>query len=390
MSRAQKILVQSVIAILIIVAGVTGFKKLKSEKKSIEKHTTEASLPMVRTITVSTGPMQIFVTGQGSAKPVQEIQLVPQINGKVIEVAPSLVNGGIFRKGDLLLAIEPVDYEIAVTLAEARVKEAESLYQRANEESAAAGDEWRRHNANEEPPPLVIKEPQLAAARAMLEGERANLKKARLNLGRTRLAAPFNGRVVSENVDIGQYVTPGQSLAVLYATDAAEIVIPLEDEDLFWFDIPGFTTDRPVGAPADIKAVVAGKEASWPGRVVRSEGRINEISRMHNIVVQVDAPYASYPPLAAGQFAEVRISGKAIDRAAVIPRAALHDNNIVWVVDPETSCLRFREVDIARTNHAGVVIENSLKDGEKVVISPLKAVSDGMKVRSVENQGGQS
>jgi RND family efflux transporter MFP subunit len=390
MTRIQKILVQAILAILIIAIGVTGFSKLKAGKKAIEKQKPEVPLTMVRTVTVNTGPMQMIITGQGSAKPVQEIQLVPQINGKVVEVASSLVNGGMFRKGDILISIEPIDYEISVTLAEARVKEAESLFKLAQEESAAAGEEWKQHNSNETPPPLVIKEPQLAAAKAMLEAELSNLKETQLNLERTRLTAPFNGRVVSENVDIGQYVSPGQSLATLHATDAAEIVIPLEDADLFWFDVPNLTTDSPHGANAEVKAVVAGKKVRWPGRVVRSEGRINELTRMHNVVVQVEKPYASLPPLTAGQFVEIEIYGRTIDHATVIPRAAIREGQIVWIVDPEKSRLYFRKVDVARSTHDGLVIEAGLSDNEMVVISSLKAVSDGMKVRFVEKKKGKS
>jgi len=390
MSRTQKILIQASLTILIIIIGVAGFNKLKATKKTIEKQKPEIPLPMVRTVTVNTGPMQIILSSQGSAKPVQETQLVPQIKGKIVEMASSLVNGGIFRKNDILLSIEPVDYEISVTLAQARVKEAESLFKLAQEESAAAADEWRQHNSSEDPPPLVIKEPQLAASRALLEAERSNLKETRLNLERTRLAAPFNGRVVSENVDIGQYVSPGQLLATLHSTDAAEIVIPMEDADLFWFDVPEFTTDNPIGAEAEVKAAVAGKKIRWSGRVVRSEGRINELTRMHNVVVLVEKPYASLPPLAAGQFVEIDIYGRTIDQATVIPRSAMRENQTVWVVNPDESRLYFRKVKVARASYDGLVIESGLSDNEMVVISSLKAVSDGMKVRFVENNGGKS
>jgi len=390
MSRTQKFFIQAIITIIIIGIGVVGFKKLNAGKKAIEKQKIEVPLPMVRTIRVKTAPIHIIISGQGTVKPVREIQLIPQVKGKIIETAPSLVNGGNFKKGDTLLAIEPVDYEIAVTLAEARVKEAESFFKLAQEESAAAAEEWKQHNSNEAPPPLVIKEPQLASARAKLEAERANLKEARLNLDRTRLTAPFNGRVISENVDIGQYVTSGQSLAVLQSTDAAEIVIPLEDADLFWFNIPGFTSDATIGASAEVKAVVAGKEVRWQGHVVRSEGRINEQTRMHNVVVQVEKPYDSLPPLAAGQFVEIDISGRTLGHGTIIPRSALRENRTVWVVNPEESRLHFRKVDVARSAHDGIVIKDGLSDNEMVVISTLKTVSDGMKVRLVETDGGES
>ena len=339
---------------------------------------------------VTTGPMDVVIIGQGTVMPEREIQIVPQVSGRIIDMSPDLVNGGFFKKGDLLLVIDPADYEIAVTLAESRVSEAKSLFQIADEESAAAVIEWERHSPGKAPPPLVAKIPQTNAARAKLTAERANLKAARLNLERTRLSAPFNGRVVSETIDIGQYVTPGQSLATLQSTDTAEIVIPLEDADLSWIDVPGFTTPSAMGAAAEVTAVVAGKKKQWPARVVRSEGRIDQTTRMHNIVVLVETPYSTFPPLAAGQFAVVRIFGKTIDHAATIPRAALHNDNTVWVVDPEKSRLFFKTVDVARSDHTGVVVQNSLADGEQVVTSPLKTVTHGMKVRLAENQEGNA
>jgi multidrug efflux pump subunit AcrA (membrane-fusion protein) len=111
---------------------------------------------------------------------------------------------------------------------------------------------------------------------------------------------------------------------------------------------------------------------------------------MHNVVVQVEKPYAALPPLAAGQFVEIDIYGRTIENAAVIPRAAMRENQTVWVADPEKNRLYFRKVDVARSNHEGVIIEGGLSDNEKVVVSTLKAVSDGMKVRIVKNDGGNA
>lgn len=387
MSPARKFIVQTLIALMVIAVGITGFSRLKAGKQSMAREMPEVPLPMVRTVAVSTGPMRMVITGQGTVAPDREIQLVPQVRGKVTGMSPSLVNGGIFKHGDLLIEIEADDYEIAVTLAEARVREAESLYEQTRENSAAAIAEWESLNPREPPPDLVAKKPQMDAVRAKREAERASLTEARLNLKRTRLTAPFNGRVAAEHIDIGQYVVIGQSLAVLQSTDAAEIVIPVEDSDLLWFDAPGFTTQNGEGASADVFAEVAGRKTAWSGRLVRTEGRINERTRMHQVVVRVDRPYDTLPPLAAGQFVEIAIHGTTLDHAAVIPRAALHENDTVWVVTPADSRLRFRKVSVARTDVDGVVIQDGLGDEDRVVVSSLKAVSDGMKVRYVESTG---
>jgi RND family efflux transporter MFP subunit len=181
---------------------------------------------------------------------------------------------------------------------------------------------------------------------------------------------------------MGQYVSPGQGLATLYATDAAEIVVPMEDRDLFWFHVPGFTGDAPEGSEAEVSGQIAGQNLLWKGRVVRSEGQVNERTRMVHVVVQVEKPYAEKPPLAVGVFVTVNIKGSFLEKAVIIPRSALHPGDKVWVVD-EKGSLEFRDVDIARFSTRGVVIKGGLSDGEQIVVSPLKAVSDGMQVRPV-------
>ena len=348
---------------------------------------------MVRTVKIKTGSQPVRIQGEGTVRPLREINLVPQVDGKVIYVSPSLVNGGEFSKGETLLRIDPVDYELAVTLAKAKVKEAESRLKLAQEEAAAAQEEWRLHRAGGskakiKPPPLVAKEPQLAAAQAGLEADRANLSRALLDLARTELKAPFDGRVSQENVDIGQYVSSGQALAVLYSTEAAEIVLPLENEDLFWFHVPGFTHGDGPGSGAMVRARIAGWDLTWPAKVVRTEGKLDERTRMMNVVVRVEKPYAKKPPLAVGLFVTVDIEGHPLPDGAVIPRTALRQGKLVWVVD-KGGRLRFRKVDVARVHGDEVMVQDGLKDGERVVITPLKAVTDGMAVRSIPVQEGE-
>jgi RND family efflux transporter MFP subunit len=289
-----------------------------------------------------------------------------------------------------LLAIDRRDYEIAVTLAEAGVKDAESKYQTALQESEASRREWERMHPGTEPPPLVAKQPQLSAARASLAAQQANLAKARLNLERTRILAPFDGRVSSEQVDVGQYVAPGQSLAAIYSTDAVEIVVPMESRDLDWFSVPGFTTEGEPGAKATVRAEVAGRNKAWTGRVRRAEGRINEKTRMVHVVIRVEDPYAARPPLVVGQFVEVEIKGRTLSKAALIPRAALRGSDTVWAVDPETGRMHFRTVEVARRDEQGVIVQSGLKDSDRVVVSPLKAATDGMRVRFVETGTGRA
>jgi RND family efflux transporter MFP subunit len=387
MNKRKKLLVQFGITIALLAIGILGLRALTASKPQLEKRKPSVSAPMVRTIKVKTGPQAVDIQGEGTVKPLREINVVPQVDGKVVYVSPSLVNGGQFRKGDTLLRIDPADYELAVTLAEAKVKDAESRLRLAEEEAAAAKEEWRllyegSSRANKEPPPLVAKEPQLAAAQARLEADRADLSKALLNLDRTSLKAPFHGRVSEENVDVGQYVTPGQVLADLYSTEAAEIVLPLEGESIFWFNVPGFTSGNGPGSLAVVRARLAGQDLTWSGRVVRTEGKLDERTRTINVIVRVERPYAKRPPLAVGLFVTVDIKGRTLPNAAIIPRPALHQGDVVWVVD-NNNHLHFRKVDVARAQGDDVIVQAGLKAGERVVTTPLKVVTEGMAVRTI-------
>jgi len=387
MSKTKRVVLQVAITVGLVALAALGMRQLTESKPEMEKQKRTVPTPMVRTVEVEVRAQSVLVQGEGTVQPLREIDLVPQVDGKVIYVSPSLVNGGEFEKGDTLLSIDPVDYQLAVTLAEAKVKDAESNLHLAKEEAAAAEEEWRMlyngdPKAEREPPPLVAKEPQLAAARARREADEADLRKAFLNLERTNLIAPFDGRVSQENVDIGQYVSPGQALATLYSTDAAEIVVPLEDENAFWFHVPGFTPGDSTGSPAKVKARIAGQDLSWSGEVVRAEGELDERTRMINVVVRVKEPYAKKPPLAVGLFVAVEIEGRTLPKAAIIPRSALHEDNVVWLVDKEGR-LRFQKVDVALVQGDQVMVKGALKGGERLVVTPLKAVTDGMGVRTV-------
>jgi RND family efflux transporter MFP subunit len=393
MTNTKRHIIHFALMVTVIGLGVAGFLALTASKPQLKRTRPPVPVPMVRITTVKIGPQAVIVRGEGTVRPLREIELVPQVGGKVVYVSPVMVDGGEFRKGDRLLRIDPVDYELAVTLARARVKDSESLLKVAEEEAASAKEEWQllyqnNKDIDKEPPALVAKEPQLAAAKARLAADRADLQKAKLNLKRTELKAPFDGRVSDESVDIGQYVSAGRTLATLFSTRAAEIVVPFDDESLFWFDVPGFTPGNGDGSPVRVVARIAGRDLSWSGKIMRAEGKLDERTRMVNVVVRVEKPYATKPPLVAGLFVTVEIEGHTLENAAVIPRAALRKNSTVWVVQKGGE-LVFRQVDVARLDTDRAILRSGLKDGDMVVTSGLKAVTNGMQVRIAPQSEGQ-
>ncbi len=387
MSKNKKRVIQVIFTVLLIALGAFGMIKLTESKPQMKKQKMATPLPMVRTMVVQTASKAMAIVGEGTVRALREIDLAPQVNGKVVFLSPSMINGGEFKKGETLLRIEPEDYRLAAVLQESKVKNAQSLLRLAEEEAEAAKEEWGQlyqddGKAGKEPSPLVLKQPQLAAARAKLSADQADLKNALLSLQRTKLKAPFNGRVDVEDVGLGQYVRVGEELATLFSTDVVEIVVPLEDESLFWFHVPGFTPGDGPGAKATVRARLAGRDRIWEGSVVRAEGKMDQRTRMVRVVVRVENPYVAKPPLAVGLFVTVEIKGRHMTDMAVIPRSALHQGDTVWVLDPDDR-LHFQKVRVARIYGEEVQIESGLKNGDRVVISPLKTVTDGMVVRSV-------
>ena len=390
MKNTTRRIIHFFVTFIIIGAGVAAFIVFSAGKPQLKRTKPPTPMPMVKTAKVVIGPQSVVITGEGTVKPTREIQLIPQVSGKIIFVSPALVDGGQFTQGETLLRIDPVDYQLAVILAQARVKDSESRLKVTLEEAAAGKEEWfliykEDQEKGKQPPALVAKEPQVAAAKAKLAADRADLRKARLHLERTELKAPFNGRVSEENADIGQYVSMGQKLATLFSIKTAEIVIPFEDEALYWFHVPGFTPGDGPGSSVTVRARIAGRELTWPGRVMRAEGKLDDRTRMINVVVRVDQPYATKPPLVSGLFVTAEIQGRTIEDAAVIPRSALRENNVVWLVD-DHGAISFRKVEVARLSSQTAILKTGVRDGELVVTSGLKAVTDGMKVRIAQKR----
>jgi len=234
----------------------------------------------------------------------------------------------------------------------------------------------------------------------------AKLERAERDMERTEIRAPYQGRVRSENVDVGQFASRGISLAKLYATDYAEVRLPLPDRDLFYLDIPfalsgeGSVSDAdsaeiPRGPEVLLRAEFAGEPRTWSGRIVRTEGEIDAKSRMVHLVARVEDPYGQTgpigsAPLSVGLFVEAEIQGREAEGVFVLPRIALRTDagdELVYVVDAEDR-LRFKAVNVVRAQREDVVIDSGLKPGDRVCVSPLVAAVDGMAVRTADAPEG--
>ena len=342
--------------------------------------------PLVRAEVVALGAITMEVESQGTVNPRTESQLVPEVAGRVTWVAPSFVSGGFFEAGDVLLRVDPFDYEQAIVTARAEVARASVLLARELAEAELARTEWEELGRGDGSP-LTLRQPQIAEARAVVEAAGANLQRARRNLERTVVRSPYAGRVREKRVDVGQYISVGAPVATLYSIDVAEVRLPLPDAELQYLDLPLiYRGDRDGDGPAvTLTATFAGGTHEWEGRVVRTEGEIDPRSRMVHVVAQVENPYGrgdepGRPPLAAGMYVRATIHGRTIEGVASLPRSALRSDGNVWVIDGDDR-LRIRNVAVLRTDREYVYVSGGLSEGERVCVSALEVVSEGMQVR---------
>ena len=372
---------KGLLPLALLVVGVVGAVIMFKLRPEPPKRPAAEVRPLVRVHVLEDEAGSVVVSGFGTVASRQRVQLTPQVTGTAVAKSGALETGGAFGANEVLLRIDDADYRLAVDVAAAAVANAEYQLARAEQEAEIARREWKELRSDDvkivRPNPLVVHGPQLKLARANLTSAQASQAKAELDLERCTLRAPFAGRVVSESVDVGQYVRAGNPVAEIYATAAAEVTVPLDDADLAFLGGPG-----DADAPAEIVAEFAGVEHVWRGHVARVSGALDARTRMVDVVVAVDddtAAGADRPALLEGLFVEVRLEGAGVPGAVEIPRAALREGDIVWVaVD---GVLEIRPVRVVRKGRDSVLIGEGLVLGEAVVVSSLDIVTDGMLIR---------
>ncbi|TNE58842.1 MAG: efflux RND transporter periplasmic adaptor subunit [Alphaproteobacteria bacterium] len=335
---------------------------------------------------------EVYVSSQGTVNSRVEITLEPQVSGRIVFVSPNFVSGGFFKEGDVLVRIDPRDWELNVVRAEARVAEAQQNLARVKAEAEHARDEWAELGNGQEASPLVLHEPQLKEARARLRSAQADLEDARLDLERTEIKAPFDGRIKSRSGDVGQVISMGETLAEIFATDLVEVRLPLADRDIALLNLPYEAADMQGYKQPEVtfSAVVGGQINHWTGSIVRTEGVFDPVSRVLYVVAQVKDPYKVDPlrnsvPLSVGLFVDAAITGKTYKNIIQIPRPALRQDGNVLVVDRDSK-IHIRPAEVVQTTRDYAMVRFDIREGERVCISPFDAATENMQVAVVGEQ----
>ncbi|MDX1391563.1 MAG: efflux RND transporter periplasmic adaptor subunit [Rheinheimera sp.] len=385
-AKIKKILVPvGVIAIAIAVAA-----GLISLRKPPEKKDEQRPAVLITAQPVQAEDLVYRIQSQGTVKPKLETNLSSEVNGRIIEVAANFIEGGFFNAGDVLVRVEPADYQTNVKAAEASLANAQAALEEEKARGRVAEEEWRSFTDGKAPE-LGLRRPQLAGALANVRSAEAELERARRDLARTEIRAPYAGLVKNRAVNLGQFISRGASVGVIYGTDVAEIRLPLTDNDAAFVDLPDFADDD-VKPEVLLSAVVGGELMQWPAKLVRTEGVLDERSRVIYAVAQVNDPYQrnnnSKAPLRFGRFVQAEILGNAAAQVVKVPRHLLLAKQEILVVDKDNQ-LQFRPVELARTDDRFAYVRSGFAEGDRLATSAIANPLAGTLVRVASEQQEQ-
>ena len=336
---------------------------------------------------------QVMLQSYGTVQPRTRSMLIAQVGGQIVSINENVRDGGFFEKGDILGQIDPRDYEADVQIAEATLADARQALAEAVARSEQAEEDWRRLGNEGEPTDLVLRIPQLEAARARVKSAESALSKAKLDLERTNIVAPFAGRVLRKLVDLGQVVGMNTQLAEIYATDVVEVRLPLRNRDLGFIDLPESYRFADVDSADRLDAIIRSDligDEEWRAELVRTEGAIDESARQLHVIAQIDDPFGreseGRSPIKIGQYVTAEIEGKALTNVLVIPNNTIYQGTYVYTV--EDGILRRKDIDIAWQNDDEAVVASGLQPGDELVTTPLGQVTSGIRV-SIIGAGGQ-
>ena len=388
--RFTRALLRVALPVAVLAACVAvGWRMIAGRPAPPERRVAPLPVMEVAVATVRRGDYRIFVRSRGTVQPRTESTLVPEVPGRVVEVSPELRAGGFFGAGEVLVWIDDRDYAGGMEIARAALVQARTALIEEQVRAAQAEREWKRLGEPGEPDPLVLRKPQLASAEAGVRRATAELEAARRSLERTRIVAPYAGRVLERHVDAGQYVSTGTVLARVFAVDSVEVRLPLGPGRLEWLDLPGryrrdAVDDRHEGPVVRLTARQGAERHAWLGRIVRAEGAVDTATRQQFVIARIDDPYgrgpAARPPLEVGQFVEAEIEGRMLRDVVVVPPAVLRGGDTVFVVDAD-SRLRRRDVEVVWRDAASAVLVSGLAPGERLVTTWLPPATSGVEVR---------
>lgn len=335
------------------------------------------TLPVVEYMAVNFGEASFELPSQGIVEADRRTRLSAEVAGKVIEVSPAFESGEQLSEGDMLIQIDPTNYEAAVAQAASSIADAEANLASEEAKAAQAMRDWRKMGKSGEPTALLARKPQLKSATARVASTKASLAKAENDLARATIRAPYDCVISMTSTELGSYLAPGAIVAEVYATSPYEVRLPLSVDDAAF--LPGAFQGKP-GGNAEIRAQAAGQVRRWEAKIVRSEGEINRETRSLYLVAEIgEALESEGIEIRPGLYVDASIQSRPIPDVAKIPFRAFRNLNEVVIITDEDE-IDFRKVSVLHRQGDFVYVNEGLKEGERVSLTELPDFIAGMKV----------
>ena len=296
----------------------------------------QSDVAEVGVVKVKPATYRAKIKGYGEAVATYSLTLSAQVSGQITELSNHFKTGALLQKGEVLAYIDDTSYKQALASAQASYQNAYVALEEERLQGIQAKDEWARSGLEGEPESaLVLREPQLQAAKADLREAEQNVAAAKRDLSFTKITTPFNALVVNRNVQPGSYVQVGTEVATLYSSDQAEISIPLSPAQ--WAQLPHNAIGVPLGWSVRLTDTTGTQH--WSANIERIELHQDEETRQRRAIAVVENPLEKAEPLLFGTFLVAEIDGRELNNVWKIPSSAISQKQEVWYVNPDKNVL---------------------------------------------------
>ncbi len=383
------------ICLAILVGGILVTTLIFStEPEAQQEGATIETAILVDVVSVEKGTFAPTIVATGTVQPVEDVILSPLVPGQIIRRDPAFSPGGFVKKGEVLLQIDPSDYQNTLKLRKSELLQSETtLATEMGRQQIAEQDLQLINNdslfgdnpLSENETQLVLRKPQLNAVKASIEAARASMNQAQLNLERTTIRAPFDAHILSQNVTVGSQVAQGDNLGRIVGTESYWVTATVPVSRLLWLKFPGSNSEK--GSLVRIE-----NSSAWPtgahreGYLDRQIGALDTQTRLARVLVRVEDPLATSkelegaPKLMIGTFVEVKIEADSIPDVVRLDRDLVRSNQTAWVM--KDGVLEIRELDILLTDIEYSYIQSGLEEGDQVVTTNLSTVTNGIELRT--------
>ena len=364
---------------------------------------------------------QMVVEAFGTVTPRESLKLVAQVRGQIVDIYQSFKEGNFVKKGTRLIQIDPRTYSLEVKRRQVQIMQSEAELKRLKQEVinlrlrvkiaksdvALAKSEYLRLKKLVDR--KVIAQSQLDKAEqaylasrerlqaiknqlALIGPRREQLMAARdmadvmyqqadLDLERSGIEAPFDGWVLDKAIEVGQHVNVGQQLGRIYKAGELDIEVSIPTREFKWLPAD---IGKNSSVAADVIFKNTGDQQVWQGRVARVKARMDERTRTLPVVIEVDETATAEKPdggfrLRPGMFVTIKIKGKAVKQAYVLPRYVVYPGDVVYTLKDDQ--LKIKEVGILRSYKDSVIVNEGLSEDDQIISTPLSGAVDGMRVR---------